>query len=1510
MPLSLFHPLTRRWFEGRFIAPTPPQRDGWPAIASGRDALIAAPTGSGKTLAAFLYGIDGLLRAALAGTLEDRTYILYVSPLRALSNDVQRNLQVPLAELLELARQEKPDCPEIRALVRTGDTSTSERARMLRKPPHILVTTPESLYLVLTGARSRKVLRGVQTVIVDEIHALARDKRGSHLGLSLERLTALCGKRPVRVGLSATQKPIERIAEFLSGMTASGSSRETMNQEAAQIIDSGHARDIDLAVEVPKTPLQAVCSNDQWGEVYERLIELIRTHRSTLIFVNTRRWAERVARQLSDRLGEDAVASHHGSLAHPIRQKTEERLKRGDLKCVVATASLEMGIDVGHVDLVCQLGTPRSIATFLQRVGRAGHSLGALPKGRLFALTRDELLECLALVRAAYAGRLDRIEIPKAPLDVLAQQIVAATACDEWGEEELYQLFRQSYSYRDLSRDDYDEVVTMLSEGVASRRGRSGAFLHRDRVAGRLRARRGARMTAITCGGAIPEVADYRVVVEDEARTVIGSVHEDFAIESMAGDVFLLGNTSWQVRHVRGGEVVVRDAQGAPPTVPFWLGEAPGRTIELSEEVGLLREDIAARCPAPSAETSEQAFSRNPEGMREQGPGFDEIHSPGEDAAAHPFGIAAKRAVAEAPCITVAEDDLAWLMRESRVSREGAHQAFDYVGVQKAATGMVPTQKRIFFERFFDESGGMQLVVHAPFGTRITRAWGLAMRKCFCRTFDFELQAAAGDNGIVLSLGPQHSFPLEQMYTLVRSSVARDMLVQALLAVPFFTTRWRWNATRALAVRRSERGRRVPPPLQRFRADDLLSAVFPQQTGCLENVVGDIEVPDHPLVRQTMDDCLFEACDLEGWLNVLRQLEAGELEVVGLDTREPSPFSHELLNANPYAFLDDAPLEERRARAVSLRRTLSPEIMRDLARLDPAAIDRVRSEAWPLVRDADELHDALLTFGVLPASEGKDWQTWFEELRGAGRAAVVQRGAAEALWVTAERWPMAQAVWPEAHSEPGLSPVPGVRTEWDSEEAVLEIVRGRLDHAGPLTAQGLGQLLGIDARDVLRALLALELQGTVLRGKFTPESIRLTTDDELAIEWCERRLLARIHRLTLEGLRKQIEPVPPEQFLRYLARHQHALPVSRLRGQAGLLEVIEQLQGFEAPAGHWEKYLLPTRVENYDPAWLDMLTLTGYVAWGRLCPTRRSEDRARPAKALTRNIPITLMLRRDLPWLLEKDPAIRGRQPPEVARGAAAAPADDPLAYLSGNAREAHEALARHGALFADQLMKLMRTVQGQVEDALAELAAAGLVTCDGFAPLRGIIGSATSSRRQMRQRRPPPRPTAATVGGGRWCLLSDVSLVEADATAPRVENWCRLLLRRYGVVFRDLMSREAAAPPWFELLRAFRNMEARGEVRGGRFVAGVAGEQYALSESVSRLRQIDDDATRMSLSATDPLNLSGRATSGPKIPATPGNRILVEGGRLIAYKLGDEVRHLDPAAGHQSRSKAEGLLG
>src|SRR5512143_2133697 len=585
-----FHPLVARWFRDRFSAPTAPQAAGWAHIAARRDTLIAAPTGSGKTLAAFLWAINRLIEDATAGRLEDRTSVVYISPLKALGNDIQKNLQQPLAEIQALAASSGLPLPDIRVLVRSGDTPAHERQSMVRRPPHVLITTPESFYILLTAERSRKMLKDAQTVIVDEIHAVAGDKRGAHLALSLERLDLLAGQRLQRIGLSATQKPIEEIARLLVG-----SERVILNGPPdCAIVDVGHQRALDLRIEVTGQELGPIATHERYADIYERIAAHTQTHRTTIVFVNTRRLVERVAHQLEERLGKGKVAAHHGSLSRNIRLQAEDGLKSGAVPVVVATASLELGIDVGHVDLVCHLGAPRAIATLLQRVGRSGHWLGAVPKGILFPLTRDDLVQCAAAIRAIRAGGLDRIDIPQNPLDILAQQIVAMVASQEMTEDEVWKLVHRAYPFRNLDREDFEAVVEMLSEGVATSRGRRSAHLHRDRVHHALRARRGARLAAITSGGAIPDTADYDVI-EEPAGTFVGKVNEDFAIESMGGDIFLLGNRSWRIRRVEMGKVRVEDAQGAPPTIPFWVGEAPARTAELSAAVGERREQVAAR---------------------------------------------------------------------------------------------------------------------------------------------------------------------------------------------------------------------------------------------------------------------------------------------------------------------------------------------------------------------------------------------------------------------------------------------------------------------------------------------------------------------------------------------------------------------------------------------------------------------------------------------------------------------------------------------------------------------------------------------------------------------------------------------------------------------------------------------------------------------------------------------------------------------------------------------------
>ncbi len=1389
MALSGFHPVTSRWFSQRLGEPTPAQVRGWEAIRAGCDTLIAAPTGSGKTLAAFLIALDDLLRDSLERELPDEVRVIYVSPLKALSADIHKNLAEPRREIRRLAEDLGHPMPAITAAVRSGDTTPAERLAMLKVPPHILVTTPESLYLLLTAERSRAMLRTARTVIVDEIHSVVETRRGAHLALSLERLDHVAGRRLQRIGLSATQRPIEAVAQWLTG---SGPS--------ATIVDEGHRRALDLDLELPGSPLQAVMSAEVWGEVYDRLTELIKQHRTTLVFVNTRRLAERVSRQLADRLGEAAVTAHHGSLAKEARLDAEERLKSGSLQALVATSSLELGIDIGHVDLVCQLGSPRRIATFLQRVGRSGHTVKGTPKGRLFPLTRDELVECTALLRAVVKGELDRVTIQEQPLDVLAQQVVAETAAEPWSVEALFEQFKRARPYHGLERESFDAAVRMLADGFVTRRGRRGALVHLDAVNQRLRGRRAARLTALTSGGAIPDNADYRVVLEPEG-TFVGTLNEDFAIESTPGDIFQLGNVSWRMLRIERGTVRVEDARGQPPTVPFWLGEALARSPELSAEVSLLRSEIESR--------------------------LDD-----RDAA------------------------IRWLESEG-IPHNAAEQLIEYLAEACRLLGALPTREVLVAERFFDEAGGMQLVLHAPLGSRINRAWGLALRKRFCRQFNFELQAAATEDAVLLSLGPQHSFPLETVFRFLHPNSVRDILIQAVLDAPVFATRWRWNANVSLAVPRYRSGSKVPPPLQRMESEDLLAAAFPDAAACLENIPGDREIPDHPLVRQVITDCLHEAMDLSGLETLLRDIESGTLRCIARDLPEPSPLAHEILNARPYAFLDDAPLEERRTQAVQTRRAFEPGTADDLGALDPDAIARVRDEAWPEVENPDELQDALQLSGFLTEQEGKtgrngqSWEDYFAELVRDGRAQ--QAGG---LWVAAERLPQVRAL-----------PEP---------EAVRELLRGRLEILGPVTETELAASLGIEAASAGTALVALEADGVVLRGRFTPGAGPL--------EWCDRRLLARIHRYTLNRLRAEIAPVSGADFLRFLLAWQRVTPTERVAGLEGLASIVEQLDGFEVPAGAWETEVLGARCEEYDPALLDMLCLTGRVAWGRLSapgsgpPGNGGSHGHRPI----RTTPVALFQREhaDL-WLRLASPRLAER--------------------LSSAGASVHETLARRGASFLPELVSESRLLPTQVEQALGELAALGLVTSDSFAGLRALL--TPSAKRQplgsgIRRHRTTPFGFEAA---GRWSLLKQgaMELGARELGRDDVETYARALLRRYGVVFHRLLARESLNVPWRELLQVYRRLEARGELRGGRFVAGVTGEQFALPQAVVSLRAVrreEGAGTLVAISAADPLNLVGIVTPGERIAALARNRIVFRDGVPLAVLEAGEVRFLkDP---------------
>jgi ATP-dependent Lhr-like helicase len=1592
--LAWAHPLVGEWFVRRFGSPTEPQEQGWPEILAGRTTLISAPTGSGKTLAAFLICIDRLVRKALAGELRDATEVLYISPLKALGNDIQKNLEVPLGEILQMAGQRGLLMPEIRTAVRSGDTLMKERRAMLKRPPHILVTTPESLYILLTANSSRAILSHVKTVIVDEIHAVADDKRGAHLALSLERLELLAN-HPTRIGLSATQKPIDEVAHFLTGG----------QRPAPAIVNIGHRRQFDLAVELPRSELGAVANNEMWGEIYDRIAELALEHRSTLVFVNTRRLAERVAMHLGERIGEELVAAHHGSLARKLRLVAERKLKNGEIRLLVATASLELGIDIGTVDLVCQINSPRSIAVALQRVGRAGHWRGAVSKGRLFATTRDDLLECAATVRAIRQGDLDVLHIPESPLDILAQQIVAMCSCEDWDEDELFDCVRRAYPYRGLKREEYERLLEMLSQGIAARRGRYGAYLFRDLVNRRLRARRGARLAAITSGGAIPETALFTVVARPE-EVVVGTVDEDFAVESNAGDIMLLGNTSWRIHRVESnsGRLVVEDAHGAPPNVPFWRGEAPARTDELSWHVADLRERLSAstRNTAPLAvpmnrelvdERSHSTGAGQAFGSASGAPeksvviptrGFSpsggscgssqaashrrrtadastprspqlaptaSCKSPGERSAqddtvlgfgAAPVPRACLRGIESSPEVKTA---VAWLKEECGLDDSGAEQLIEYIVTGRAVLGEVPTQQTIIAERFFDEGGGMQLVIHAPFGARINKAWGLALRKRFCRSFNFELQAAATDNGLNIALAEQHSFPLSDVFHYLQPETVQEILEQAALASPIFATRWRWDANRSLALLRFQGGKKVPPQIQRIRSDDLLASVFPDVAACQENMVGDIQIPDHPLVEEVMKDVLTEAMDIDGLRRVLDGMRSGALRCLAVDTPVPSQFSHEILNANPYAFLDDAPLEERRARAVQMRRVLPEAVLNEIGKLDQEAITLVREEARPDVRDADELHDTLQTLVALPEEmPDADWQQamagWRQfvpklleswrvvraevalatkiptQAKEAGvghpvfrpleveqpfRAASSQpqksepalagdisssdedqcRGLKPALQntnaagrgpegplyhylVASERTKDFALIFPDAQFEIAPPDLPANCASRD--DALRAMITGWMMHSGPTSARALGYWLGLSVSDVEKTLLRLEASGAILRGNFTGE---VTTEN---VEWCERRLLARIHHLTVATLRKQVEPVTAAQFMRWLLRWQHVGPQSQLSGERGLLQVLRQLQGFEIPANAWEKQVLARRLNEYDPAALDQLCLTGAVGWGRLSPhpatlevsstatgsAGSSESRRRVVP--TSVAPITFFVREESDWM---QPHL-SEQEQSCER------------VLSPAAQSVLEFLRRRGASFFADIVRGTDKLKAEIETALWELVAAGMVTADGFDNLRSLINP---KRRIGPGSAKAPRPRHTT---GRWSVLYPAEASDRNKVAEAI---CWMLLRRYGVVFREVLARESNLPKWRELLIAFRRLEARGEVRGGRFVSGFLGEQFALPEAVESLRamrNVPADGELVTISAADPLNLVGIIVPGERVPAISGKYVSFRDGVAV----------------------------
>ena len=1704
--LADFHPASRAWFEERFGQATKAQADAWPQIRAGRHTLIAAPTGSGKTLAAFYAAIDMLLQRGLNGELSEGVQILYVSPLKALSNDIQKNLEQPLNGIAEQLHLQGFAPVDIRIAVRTGDTPPSERARMAKKPPHILVTTPESFYLLLTSASGRAMLSTVRSLVVDEIHALLGDKRGSHLALSMERLQHLIssqssgntkdqsGRTLQRIGLSATQKPIDLVANYLVGNATGQSECDSsslgeveVEVEGADsrwpkadcaIVDSGFRRELDIRIEVPKSPLSALMSNEVWDELYGRLVELIESHDTTLVFVNTRRLSERLALALAERLGDDVVCSHHGSMSKDHRHNAEQRLKAGSLKVLVATASMELGIDVGSVDLVVQFSSPKSIATFLQRVGRSGHSINGTPKGILFPLTRDDLIEASALVHSIRRGQLDAIVMPEKPLDILAQQIVAEvsaqvhdrgrdgdtagdepgqrasrrdkskklsapdapeddlwaqgaddcgdvpankqpvdklsvqnqpskeifqplatalaamrtsgstrlsssakpaptpaspevrkaalaaaraglrgteaepasvksdvypketeeieetqetqeieeieeikekesfepmTPLDSWCIDELYALVIKAFPFRELTKEEFEETLRMVADGYTSRRGRRGAHLHYDAINRRLRPRRGANLIALTNGGAIPDMFDYQVVLDPE-DTVVGSLNEDFALDSMAGDVFTLGTHAWQILRVDGLKVRVRDAQGMNPTVPFWFGEGPGRTVELSQSVSNFRQQIG-----------------------------DLILDESADAA------------------------MQWCINAVGLPHSAASQVVEYLHAGMAALGAMPTRDTIIMERFFDEVGDMHVVIHSPFGSRINRGWGLALRKRFCKSFNFELQAAANEDSIVISLGSVHSFPLDEVFRYLQSTTVRDVLVQALLDSPMFEVRWRWNATRSLAIQRNRSGKRVPPQFQRMDAEDLIAHVFPDQIACAENLTGRRDVPTHPLVDQTIHDCLTEAMDIDALIELVGKIEREELTLIAKDLREPSPFAQEIINARPYAFLDDAPAEERRTNAIRNRSWADPAEARDYSLLDASAIARVREEAWPLVHNAEELHDALQTLGYITAAEFADngFEKWRERLVLEGRLHQLVQHPQELLFAT-EDLPKFRALFPECCAQFDTpSFLEGVCFE--PEEALRDLVRSRLEGLGPVTAQRLADEVSLPCVKIDAALLALEVEGFVFQGKFTP---RAEQAGDGPVEWCERRLLQRIHRYTIDSHRKAIKPVSLQVYTQFLfdehglqpVRDDDEMPRSSaepsLDGQTQLQRSLAMLDGISAPAASWEADLYPSRVSDYDPNWLDVLCISGRVTWGRYVqPSASQRALHKGSSGPVKTTPIAIMSRANLDiWqAMARAQLKEADEGPRKTRVGQDAPSGK---TFSNTAQRIEADLLTNGASFFDQIQSRSGLLKAQLEEGLAELVGAGRLNSDSFTGLRALLTPA--SKKQGAHRRRRRSPMFGVEEAGRWSLLetfaprpADTADTDAMATArteteaentrrspatpaiirqPRasrpnnsrsgwdvldddqLERLISIYLNRWGVLFRSIIERELLAPPWRVLLRALRRLELRGTVRGGRFIAGVGGEQFAFQEAVDGLRSMAKEVAAAkpryhSLAASDPLNLLNLILPRRKLAKLLNNRVLFEDGIPIAVVESGEVKFLREVAPERQWALQQALV-
>ena len=1436
MAINTFYSILQQWFLENLGEPTEAQKQAWPSIHRREHTLISAPTGSGKTLAAFYAVINRLVEEDQKGLLLPECRVVYISPLKALSNDIRRNLDVPLSGIKKRLKEEGKSHQEITVAVRTGDTPQKERQAMVKSPPHILVTTPESLYILLTSESGRNMLSTVDTIITDEIHALLGDKRGSHLALSIERLEALTEKPLHRIGLSATQKPIDMVAKYLVG-----NNNCTNDTYRCNIVDTGHKRKLDLSIEVPGSPLTAVMSQEVWGEIYGRLVQLIKEHKTTLIFVNQRRMAERLSLALSEMMGDEYVTCHHGSMSKEHRFAAEQKLKKGELKVLVATASMELGIDIGSVELVVQFASPLSIAAFLQRVGRSGHYVGGTPKGILFPLTLDELIECTALLDAVRRGELDRIIMPEAPLDILSQQVVAEVSAREWDTDELFQALTNAYPYRSITRERFVEIVQMLADGFTTRRGRSGAYLHYDAINEVIKPRKNARLTALTSGGSIPDMFDYDVILEPE-NIKVGTVNEEFALESLPGDIFTLGTHSWQLLRVDGLKVRVKDAAGIPPTIPVWFGEGPSRTKELSEAVSRFRQDISSLLQQDPLVTH-IAVTPN-EGLE----GLQVLHD------------------------NMAVD---YLQKELFLSKSAAEQVAIYLSAGEKALQTMPSRDTIVMERFFDETGDMHLVIHSPYGSRVNRGWGLALRKKFCRNFNFELQAAANEDAIIISLSSNHSFPLEDVFKYLNTKIVRETLVQAMLDAPLFEVRWRWNATRSLAVLRNRAGKKVPPQFQRMNAEDLVAQLFPDQIACFENIDGDREVPEHPLIDQTIHDCLTEAMDIDELEELIGKIEHNEVTLIAKDLREPSPFAAGIINAKPYAFLDETEFAERRTNAIKNRRWMDPNDVDDLSKLDVEAIQAVRKEAWPLIRDAEELHDALMLMGFMKSEEGEKsgYDTFFLELMNQKRAVqVIQEN--QVLWIATERINFFKSIFDhDLKLKPEFELPEILDKEIEKEKAFIEITRGRLEVLAVTNVDELATDLGVDLSDQTLSLYALENEGFVFRGRFTPG-----VEKE---EWCERRLLQRIHKYTLESLRQSIQPVSAQDYMRFLFKL-HRLQ-DKPTGPEALQQVLEMLEGYESPAAAWETDIIPSRVEDYDPSWLDVLCMAGRIRWNRFnTPKKQAGVQKSPVKTT----PIAIVDRSNT--FLWKTISFQKSVEQE----------------FSSTTQAVFDDLKENGASFFDDIVKRTGLLKAQVEKSLGELVYFGLTSSDSYTGLRALLTPEYNKPSESSRGRSNRKATFGIEHAGRWELNQQEEVDEkAKLNFEYLEQLIFIYLKRYGVIFRNVLEKESLVPPWRVLIRVLRRLEMQGKLRGGRFIAGVSGEQFAKAETIEQLRKVRKEEKKgelIVLSAADPLNLLGTVLPEAKVTHYIQNRILFNDGLPVGLIEGKTFKWLKEFSNEQ----------